>query len=288
MRQQLYLESRFGYELANGEVLFWLQDPIILPNPQEHQFSVSVPDASFPLTHYAITGHNRDLEIMYDDSAETIHLPLGNYSIDEVLDYINIRLKHGYRATYSDNTNSIHVSTADLNSEIEIGPGTTCGTLLGVRVGDVSVLGSYYAPYGVNLAGTGHFFVRGNLRTRNRDPVTLGYSNLLAKVPITRAHNGVEKYSQPGYAFAIQDRTVNYLLISVLDEDMQPVEFHGGHWSITVEFSVIPAETYNMPRDYRMLLQNGSLGNTADPPPNKREDQDKRRPKRSNTRNTHD
>ena len=51
--------------------------------------------------------------------------------------------------------------------------------------------------------GTQSFFVRGNLRTRNRDPVTLGYSSILAKVPITRSHNGVEKY-QGSYSFSIQ------------------------------------------------------------------------------------
>jgi hypothetical protein len=55
----------------------------------------------------------------------------------------------------------------------------------------------------------------------NRDPVSLGYSNIITKIPITRSYNGVEKYQQPGFSFAIRDRSVRNIIISVLDDDMQ-------------------------------------------------------------------
>ena len=47
---------------------------------------------------------------------------------------------------------------------------------------------------GVNLAGTSLFYIKSNMRTLNQDPVSLGYSNIIAEIPITHSYNGVEKY----------------------------------------------------------------------------------------------
>ena len=58
----------------------------------------------------------------------------------------------------------------------------------GVRVGDVSADGVYRAPNGVILAGTSSFYIKSSTRTLNRDPVSLGYSNIIVKIPITRSY----------------------------------------------------------------------------------------------------
>ena len=190
-----------------------------------------------------------------------INLPLGNYNIDELKMYMN---ENGFAASYSENMNKITLATKELNKNLEIGQGTTCGNLLGFVVGEASVNGVYEGPNGVNLAGTSHFYIQSNLRTQNRDPVSLGYSHIMAKIPITRSFNGVEKYSQSGFSFVIQDRSIDYIVISVLDEDLNPVEFYGGHWSITIEFSIMRAQPFSLPEDYRSLITNGSIGGTTD------------------------
>ncbi len=101
MRQQLYLESRFGYPLVDGSVLFWLQDQLVIPNPREYEFSVSVPDNSFPLTHYVITDKNNALEI----GGTIINLPTGNYNIDDLVVYMNDRFPAGLLVAYNENIN---------------------------------------------------------------------------------------------------------------------------------------------------------------------------------------
>ena len=125
-----------------------------------------------------------------------------------------------------------------------------------MRVGGVSADGVYESPDGVNLVETSNFYIKSNMRTLNRDPVSLGYSNIIAKIPITRSYNGVEKYQQPGFSFAIRDRSVSYIIISVLDDDMRPVTFNGGSWSLTMEFAVVRADPYSQPADYRTLTSN--------------------------------
>ena len=265
MRQQLYLESRFGYALSDGSVLFWLQDQLVIPNPREYEFSVSVPDSSFPLTHYVINESNNTLEL----GGSLINLPTGNFNIDDLVVYMNDRFPAGLVCSYSENTNKITLSQ---DTAFSVGAGTTCSELLGVRVGDVSVDGVYEAPDGINLAGTSSFYIKSNMRTLNRDPVSLGYSNIIAKIPITRSYNGVEKYQQPGFSFAIRDRSVSYIVISVLDDNMRPVTFNGGYWSLTMEFAVVRADPYSQPADYRTLTNNNGrpLGSAEDPPDDQR------------------
>ncbi len=50
MRQQVYLDNRFGQVMNGSGTLFWLQDPIVLPSPR-YAFNLSVPFVAMPLTH---------------------------------------------------------------------------------------------------------------------------------------------------------------------------------------------------------------------------------------------
>ena len=118
-------------------------------------------------------------------------------------------LLFGFTAGSSENTNTLHFSTATLSVALVIGPLTTCGDLIGVRAGDTSVLGSYYAPGGVNLAGTISFYIRSNLRTRNKDPRTPDYWFIIANLSITKPHNGLERFTHAGYSFGLKERSIN-------------------------------------------------------------------------------
>ncbi len=96
MRQQLYLDSRFGHSLGAG-TLFRTQDSIVLPSPR-YAFTLSVSFVVVPLTHYVINEGNRTLDISYTNSTSIIELPLGNRSIDELVDVLNRRLLFGFKA----------------------------------------------------------------------------------------------------------------------------------------------------------------------------------------------
>jgi len=147
-----------------------------------------------PLTHYVITEANCRLHIIYTHVAPqkplSIDFPLGNQSIDELVDVLNNYLLFGFTAAYSENTNTLQLKTESTSAALLIGPLTTCADLIGVRAGDMSVLGSCSAPDGLNLAGTTSY-IRSNLRTRNRDPRSLSYSSIIVNVPITKPHNGL-------------------------------------------------------------------------------------------------
>jgi hypothetical protein len=142
MRQQLHLDSRVGWNLGTG-TLFWLQDPIVMPIPR-YAFTLSDPIGAVPLTHYVISATNRTLDISYPGQLEPliIDFPLGDHGIYEFVDVLNRRLLFGFKAASSEYTNTLHFTSQNLGAALSIGPATTSGGLLGVRVGDESVLGS--------------------------------------------------------------------------------------------------------------------------------------------------
>jgi hypothetical protein len=160
-------------------------------------------------------------------------------------------------------TNTLHFASQTTGAALTIGPATTCSGLIGVCVGDESVFGSYSAPNGVNLAGTTFFYLRSILRTRNRDPRTLGYSSIIANVPITKPHNELERFNQSGFTFGINDVSIHYIIIEILDDALEPVTFHGGEWQVMLEFRVEKAPAYAGPTDYRALMANGLLLGSA-------------------------
>ena len=97
MRQQLYLDSRFGR--PNGSVAFFrLEDPIVLPSPK-YAFTLSVPSAAVALTQYVVTEANRKVDLIYSNVAEPTHVidfPIGTHSIEEMVDVLSRRLLHGF------------------------------------------------------------------------------------------------------------------------------------------------------------------------------------------------
>ena len=262
MRQQLYLEQKHGTPQDNGGSLFWLQDPVVCPS-REWQLTCTVVHVAIPLTHWVITEENWLLHLVHPrvDAAtgailsedDHIQLPTGNYSIDALVLFINTYLEgHGVSVAYSENTNLLELRSED--TEFMVGEDTSCGKLLGLTPWQMSYGYRMTGATGVDLSGTSCFYVCSSLRTRNRDPVNLGYSRILAKVPVTKAHNGLERYEAPLTTFGIWDRHISHLAIDVLDEDMRPVTFHGGDWSITLEFDVGPTPDYGVPKDYRENL----------------------------------
>ena len=67
-----------------------------------------------------------------------------------------------------------------------------------------------------------------------------------------------------GFTFSLNDHSIPYIIIEILDDDVEPVTFHGGEWQVAIEFAIEEAKSYDVPRDYRALMaQNGSLLGSA-------------------------
>eukprot|EP00873_Tetraselmis_striata_P006188 jgi/Tetstr1/426452/TSEL_016753.t1 len=205
MLQQIYIDSQFSdIVLGDGSHVFWLSDAVYVPD--RHTLQVKVLNAWIPHTFYSIFEANDTIVLGYYPpeepmgTAETIAIPHGNRSIDKILDIINPRLQYGYEASYDVATNRISFESA-LNTGLDVEAGTTCGELLGVSVGDRASAGAggagrvLRAGRGVDLTRTSSIFIRSNLHTANRDPVTRRTSDILAKIPLTSQYNELEHFT---------------------------------------------------------------------------------------------
>ncbi len=276
MRQEVYLLQKHGIALPDGSSLFWLADAIMVPE-QSYTITCSVRNATFPVTHYVITEFNNTLHLVYDGvTNRTLRLPVGNRSVDALVEFLNGQLEFGFVVEYVEATNNlVFVSTT---SELAIGPQTTCQTLLGLKPGMSTSDGVLFSG-GVDLRGTSSYYIDSNLRTRNRNPVDRGFGTLLATVPITRAQNGIEIF-QGDMSFPVADRIVNYIVIRILDDDMRIVKFNGGFWSLTLEMDIVETRVFKVPRNFRDMLANGQIGPREDAPAGQRPDEGQRRPQR--------
>eukprot|EP00873_Tetraselmis_striata_P035338 jgi/Tetstr1/455602/TSEL_042414.t1 len=234
---QCHLDSKFAdMHFSTNACVFYLADPLTLPS-QDYEWLVAVPHATIPLSHWVIDESNNLLELVYSDKSRYISLPLGNRSVDEIVVYLNDRLLHGYTAAYDEAINRIVFSSEVLGESLAIGEMSTCGRLLGVKAGDAAVDGVLIPPRGVDLAGTSSMFIRSNLSTRNRDPVSKATSNILAKVHVSQNFHEIE-YHSSSLKFPIADRNVSLIIIYLTDDFQRHMDFHAADFSLTIEFTL--------------------------------------------------
>jgi len=96
--------------------LFWLEDPIVLPH-MKYAFTLSVPSAAVTLTRNLITVANRKLDLVHSNvngPTKVIGFLFGNYNIDELVDVLNRRLLHSFKAAFSENIKNLHFTTPNL------------------------------------------------------------------------------------------------------------------------------------------------------------------------------
>ena len=124
-----------------------MQNSIVIPS-MKNALTINVPFVAMPLAHYVISEANRKLHITYMHVAPPepliTDLPLGNHSIDELVDVFICNSLFRFTAGYSKNTSTLHFIKENTIVALVIGPLTTCTDLIGVRAGDTSVIGSYY------------------------------------------------------------------------------------------------------------------------------------------------
>jgi hypothetical protein len=245
MNVEIYLDSRLGVLLSNNTGRYFvLREPLIAPPGSV--LTVQVTSATVPLTHWSLSDGNNDLQLLYTNgTSQSISLLMGNRSIDLIIEKMNLVLMHGWVAAYDETTNLVSFSLGTV--PFTVGPLTNCQTPLGVAVGDASV-GGTYTTRGIDISGTSCFFLRSNLSTQNSQPFTSNAAGVLARIPITRAPNEIERWiNTTGVVNVLANNCLTLLYLDLLDDLCQtPIELHGGHWSVTLIFGTTqPSETFS-------------------------------------------
>lgn len=238
MLQQLFIDSQFSdIVLGDGSHVFWLGGAIDVP--ERHSLQVKVLNAWIPHTFYSVFSANDTLVVRYSPAGTggTIRIPHGNRSIDEILDIINPQLDHGYESSYDVATNRINLSSPNA-AALTIEAGTTCTELLGLSIGDQSVAGVLAARRGVDLTRTSSIFIRSNLHTDNRDPVTRRTSDILAKIPLTSQFNELEHFSAQAWVDC-KNKQLSYVVIKLVDDSGRLLDLNGARFTLTIKSRLV-------------------------------------------------
>jgi hypothetical protein len=254
MSFSLHLDSKFADRtFGENASVYYLSDPLVLPS-DVYEWHLSIPTATIPLSYWVINEENNLLHLQFSAEDKFIALPIGNHTIDELVEYINPYLIDGYVLEYDTSVNRLVFITEEniqgVAPTLVIGELSMCQKLLGLQTNDTAVDGVLEATNGVDLAGTSSIFIRSNLSTHNRDPVSRIQSNILAKVHVTSNFNDME-YHTSTLRFPISDRTIGVIMLYLTDDEQKNMDLHGVDYSVTIEFTMKRKEHIHHAVDYR-------------------------------------
>jgi hypothetical protein len=185
----------------------------------------------------------------YDDGGEerepdvTVRLPHGNRSVDDLVAYLNDGRLQDYVASYDESTNCLtfKAGTDDAEAVLVVQPGTTCGCVLGMSVGDRATMSSDFrfaltASDVVDLTRTSSAFVHNNLMTQNKDPRTRRVGDILAKIPSSAQFNKIYHYSTDAL-ISEASLYLSYVSLRLSDDDGRTLEPNGGLFTATLKRS---------------------------------------------------
>ena len=248
-KQLIFLSSdKCDFESSAGHCSFFLPGVITLPDStgarsadqKTHRFSVTVKDAIIPHSWYNVVAKNRILEVTYDGIVgQTIALPLGNYPIDSLVDFVNERLLNGFRVSYADATNKLTITNEGIAPPptLAISEGTTCSKILGLQIGQA---GAYLieAAGVVNLLRTNAVYIHSSLFTRNRDNIRRLQSNVLGRVPVTECVGEYLVYRGDHEQLSLVPY-MSYITLSITDSEGDALDLNGAPWSVCLEINVL-------------------------------------------------
>lgn len=242
-----YADLRYGLD----STIYHLPNPLALPSDR-YVFRLVVKHASIPLSHWVIDEPNRALSLEFSSQTVQVALPLGNRAVDDLVDFLNARLIEGFVASYDEAINRLTFASEQPGARLRVGEGTTSGSLLGLAVGQESGAdGRLTGSRAVDLAGTTSIFLRSNLQTSHRDPVSKAASNILAKIPVTNHFNEIQHY-EGDEPFTCWDQSVSFIAVSVTDDAGRQLDLHGADYSLSLTVSLAPKESFEHARDYRI------------------------------------
>jgi hypothetical protein len=252
--RQIYLNSKFATLTQdsdkNSHCWFALQEPILIPRGYNNVL-LSIEDAQIPISFYSISANNNTVMIRIDGVGTTVTIPVGNYdaaSLGQLLQSSinNINSEFFVTITYNTNQNTYSfvptitgshtVTLAFPNLSYIVWGFSNSSTLYSLNTTLISTTS-------VDLAGSRFFFVQSpTFGTYNVNSKTGTTNQILCKIPITGHFFEIEQYRNiTNFQNKISFRAMNISVIemSILDEYLQPINFNGAHWSLTLSLIIL-------------------------------------------------
>ena len=232
---QLFFSSKNASKYNNGltsDCEFYLP---VIELPSQHYIYVSVIQASIPYTFYNINSSNNALNYFMNFISYSFTIPPGNYNSQQLLSWINANT--ALVCSYSVVTNKFTFvnGTYDFNFLSS----STCLDLLGI-VSTYSTSKSLTSGKCVNLLTTSCVCIHSNLLTGNYTINDKNDNTIIQSIPVAVPPYSMITFSNvASFRSCLYTNNISFINIRLLDQNNQPIDLNGCHWSMTISIDVV-------------------------------------------------
>lgn len=244
----IVLNSNHASQYKNGsllsDVIFSFQN-ILDRTPDDISTTISVLNAQFCCSFYAVDYAVNQLEYQYSAGFYTITIPPGNYNANSLCLALQTQfLTNSHAIDVTVNRQTGRLTFSKVGASFQFFANSSCKEVIGLGDSDVaSVSGVITCPYAMNIIGVTR------LRIFSQSLATKGFdsnngcsaTSSLAIIPVdnSTAAFGFLSYSNIClYAPILLSEHVNAIDIQIFDQNNNPVNFNGTHWQMTLLISV--------------------------------------------------
>ena len=197
---------------------------------------VALINAQIPVSYYIINENNDKFVL----STATYTLTHGNYNASSFKTMFLGLLGVSFTMSLDNSTGKFTLSKT---GGFTIMPTTTCYKLLGIQKNITYVSsGSLTFPYPCNFLGVNRLKIKsGVFKTNNLDSNSNnGHSDLLCTIPVDVSMYSLIKYTNiVGFKNVIANEDINYIDITITDEDDNIINFNGIDVHLTLQINSI-------------------------------------------------
>jgi len=237
--------SNLDADDSKNNLIFELNNPLLCDATMD--ILVSCDSFQFTNSLYMINEYNRYFyyNIQGSSAVGGLILALGNYNIDTLITELNELAVNNFTFTYNPSTYKITITHKQgllfklVDKDLKY---NNIYENLGFDdYGTNSYASSFTSPYLYNLISTQVLHICAN--NINLDNLYLRNTkryNILASIHITSIFGDTQTYfNNTGFKYKINDPTLTFLNLEILDQDMNPVDFNNIDWFCNLCFQYI-------------------------------------------------
>jgi hypothetical protein len=234
---QIYLNSKYADSIFNDVYKFSLNT---LEIEDGHYIYLSVQNVSIPYSFYNIHDSNNKLYYIVDSLMYTITIPISNYNINQLINYL-LSVMTNFNITYSSMTNKITFTHNTLNfTFLNL---STCYRILGF-VGNVSYNSAsnlLISENCINLMSVKSIFLLSNLITYNISSSIPNSQNILCQIPVNNSPNSIiQFYNTNHFRTNLFLKRLDNVSFKLVDEYNNVINLNGLHFTVTLQLDIEP------------------------------------------------
>jgi len=232
---QIFLSSKNATSYNNGltsDCNFFLP---LIELPSQHYIFITVVQASIPYTFYNTSTSNNRFDYSINSVQYHLTIPIGNYNSFQLIAWINANTQ--LTATYDIISNKF--TFANPTSPFSFLATSTCLDQLGFSGVFLPAL-SLTSDKCVNLLSTSCICLHSNLLTGNYTINDKNDNTILISIPVDSPPYSMITFSNTkGARSCLYTNTISFVNIRLLDQNNQPIDLNGCHFSLTINIEVV-------------------------------------------------